>query len=290
MTEKEEIKLDREIAKLDLEAKNLRKKNTWEGVAPVISVATVLLTVTGLIFGFSKWLTEQELQRKGRDQERAAQYQNQLRSDLSELSRFTQDKTLTLSRVSFLMNDLTKTIAIASQDPPIASQFQGSERTVTTTLLEQVRRDTDFIDSSRDVSYATNIAKNWKDYGAYLKQDDQLDALDGILYQHVRALRNLHDKNKEYFDKLIYDVNLQRYRLLDQKAEASEGEEAHYQHFKQLLEGFKEHLSLLADTPKAKRIKEQQIWAFGEAVCHQSVAQYILGKDFVRTPCMPKDN
>jgi len=288
MTRKELQKPDLELEKLDLEIKNLRKKNTWEGVAPVISVITVLLTVIGGLFAFYSWLNEQELQRKAQEQERAARYQTQLTSDLSELSRFTQDKSITLSRVSFLLNDIAKVIAIASKDALISAQFQDSERTVTTTLIEQVRHDTNFIESSRDVSYVRNIAKLWKDYKEYVKQDDQLDVLEGIIYQHVRAVRDLHDKHKEYIDKLKFDVRAGQFNP-DQKAEQTEGEEALFQHYTQLLEGFKVHLSFLPDNPKANGIKQRQIWAFGEAVCKESVAKFYVGaKDFVATPCMPK--
>ncbi len=287
MKEKES-RQDLEMAKLDLEVKNLRKKNTWEGVAPVISVVTVLLTVVGGLFAFYNWLSEQELQRKAQEQERGAQYQTQLRSDLNELSRFTQDKSITLSRVSFLLNDITRVIAIALKDPPLTSQFQDSERTVTTTLIEQVRRDTNFIESSRDVSYVTNIAKHWKDYKEYVKQDEQLNVLEGIIYQHVRALRELHDKHKAYFDLLKFDAKAEQFSP-DQKAEQTEGEEALFQHYTQLLEGFKEHLSFLPDNPKANSIKQRQIWAFGETVCKESVAKFYVGtKDFIATPCMPK--
>ncbi len=282
--EKTELELD----KLELECTNLRKKNTWEGVAPVISVVTVLLTVIGGLFAFYSWINEQELQRKAQEQERAARYQTQINSDLGELSRFTQDKSITLSRVSFLLNDIAKVIAIASKDAPISAQFQDSERTVTTTLIEQVRRDTNFIESSRDVSYVLNIAKQWKDYKEYVTKDEQLNVLDGIIYQHVRAVRDLRDKNKEYIDKLKFDLRAEQFNP-PKKAEQTKGEEALFQHYTQLLEGFKVHLSFLPDNSKANGIKQRQIWAFGQAVCKEDVARFYVGtKDFIPTSCKPK--
>ncbi len=292
-------KLDLEIEKLNHEIENLRKKNKWESITPlvlpILSVLTVVVSVVGLGLGFRQFQDQQSsLQtraREERERERTRQIQNQLRSDVDEISRFTQDKTETISRLSFLVDDMNIIMSVTvaegqSTQDQSSEAFRSYERSVTKSLVEQIVNDTDFMQKARDVSFANTISKNWRDYQNYLEKE-QLETLEVILYKYVRALRYLRERNESYFNnQLSYDEKTQSYSVSN-VSEKKEGEEILYQHIKYLLEGFKEHLNLISADQKALVTKKRTIDAFVDAVCNARVAKHILGEaDFVCRPCI----
>ena len=283
----------RQIDKLNLEIENLRKKNRWESLSPLVPFFASCVTVFALVIGFWQFQSQQSsLQDKAiREQqhERTTRLQIQLRSDVDEISRFTQDKSQTLSRVSFLLDDMNILIASASTvtDEQSSQAFRRYERTLTKSLVEQIVNDADFMKSPRDVSFATTISRNWSDYRNYLREKEQLDTLDRILYRYVRALRHLRDTNAQYFKEVSYDKDKERY-LLPKTSEKREGEENLHQHFRRILDGFREHLNLISDDPKAQKIKQQTLLAFGDALCIESIARHVLGTDFIHRHCMAR--
>lgn len=282
----------RQMDKLDIEIENLRNKNKRiESFSPLFPLVTSLVTVVAIAIGFLQFQSQQRLLQEKtiteQQHERTTRFQNQLRSDVDEISRFTQDKSQTLSRASFLLDDMNILIDSTSTitDEQSSKAFRSYERTVTKVLVEQIVNDADFMKSPKDVSFATTVSKNWSDYRSYLREKEQLDTLNSILYRYVRALRYLRERNPSYFKDVSYDNDTERYSL-STTSEKSEGEETLFQHFVHILEGFKEHLNLISADPKAQKIKQQKIRDFGDALCIDSVARHLLATDFTPRPCM----
>jgi len=279
-----------EKKKLDLEISNLEKKNRSETLLAFIPLATVLLSVIGLGFGFWQFKRQQDAfvkehdeQRAAQAQEQTAQYTKQLRSDIDEISKITQNKT-PISRISFLLNDVR--ILLASTNSPVSSEASESYRkALTEAMTEQLVNDADFMKSPTDVIFANKIVESWDDYRDYLKKPERLGTLNIILYRYVRALRYLRGTNEAYFKDLSYDEGTKSLTLSD-TAKNIQGAETLNQHSKHILEGFKEHLNLLPNDNNATTIKERQIRDFGDALCNEKVARYLLQTDFIPRPCM----
>jgi hypothetical protein len=289
-----------DITKLDLEIENLRKKNRWETLAPIIppivSVVAVVASIVGILIGAGQFKELQQNALRDKSLERSAALEKQLHSDMDELSRFTQDKNQTLSRLSFLIEDL-KTIKVSADPMELpADDFHRYERGLTKALVQQIVNEADFMKNPQDVVFANTIAASWGDYHEYLVDSKDPEILKAILYNYVRVLRYLHEHNAAYFKVLEYDEESQGYTL-PPSYESFEGEEILFQHFKQCVEGFKIHFDLLDDlsqhaTDEAKRnkasdLKLKSVRDFGDAVCIASVAQHVLGGQFKsKRPCM----
>jgi hypothetical protein len=283
----------KQIEKLKLEIEILSKKNKKiEKFSPLFPLLATFVTLVALVIGFWQFQRQQKsLQDKTtseRQHERATQLQNQLRSDVNEILRFAQDKTQTISMVSFLLDDMKILIESASRltDQESAQAFIGYDRKVTKALVEQIVNDADLMKSPKDVIFTNTIARNWGDYQNYLREKEQLETLDGILYKYVRALRYLREGNRSYVKEVTYDNDTQHYKL-PKASEKGESEEILFQHLRRIMEGFREHLNFLSNDPRGQEIKRRRIWEFGEALCNEIIARHILGDaDFVSTPCM----
>ena len=249
-----------QLEKLRLEVESLRNKNQWqERVAQFIPLITVFLAVAGFIFGIwqfqrqqssqqEKLVSEQQKDRASQDLDRTLRIQNQIRTDTEQLLRFTNDPTQTLSRVAFLLDDLK---VLAHQ--PVGDSQEGSQiilnsrETVTSSLIKMIHYDCDFLKNPRDVYFATTVFDHWPDYSKHLGQN--LSELDFVLYKYVRALRDLHDKNPKYFEKLVYDSSSDRYIVNSE----SFGEEHQFQHYGDTVIGFMKHLSILPSSDLMKK-------------------------------------
>ncbi|HEV7744716.1 MAG TPA: hypothetical protein VGO56_06950 [Pyrinomonadaceae bacterium] len=282
-------KLELEIKKLNLETENLQKKNKWEPYSPLIPIFASFVTVLTLVIGFWQFQrTQSAQQEKARDdqkQERIKRFESRLRADVDELSRFSQDKNQTPSRLSVLLDDWN-IIRVSTTTGDLSPEvFEGYERTLTRAFVRQIVEGLDLL-NQKDATFATTIAKNWDGYHNYLQQYEQQPTLDKILNNYTVALRYLRDKNPKYFDTFRYDKNARKY-FEPANFQQPEGQDL-LQHYLQLLDGFKANLDLLVD-PRSQETKTKNIRAFGNAVQIKSVAEHVLGKtDSALLPPMPQ--
>lgn len=270
-------KLNFEIEKLKLEIENLQKKNRWDSVIPIIppivSVVTVALSIAGLFFGFWQFKRLQERTIDEQKHQRTERLEKQMRSDVDELSRFAQEKNQTLSRLSFLLDDLN-IIRPSTPTNDLSPQiFNSYERTLTKALVSQIVDGVDLKSSQKDATFATAIPKNWTDYRNYLQQYEQQPTLNKILNNYTVALQYLRNKNPEYFDKFGYGPT--NY-FEPANFKQAEGQDL-AQHCIQLLDGFKAHLDLMVD-PRSQEAKTKNIRAFAKALPIKSIAQHVLGE------------
>src|SRR5262245_4597243 len=119
LTSNQDRKLQLEIDKLELEKKNLSKKNRWESLSPFVPIFASLVTMAALVIGFVQFQRQQETQQNKTNEEqrqkRVTQLEDQMRSDGNEISRFTRDPSQTLSRLSYLLDDMKRLMEAAAK-------------------------------------------------------------------------------------------------------------------------------------------------------------------------------
>lgn len=269
----------RETEKLDLEIESLRKKNRRD----IIRLVTIIVTVAGLLFGLYKFYAEQQKDRISREADQKLRFQNQMRADIDEILRFTQDKTETMSRASFLLEDLKTLLAMA----PVSGDqrtFASYKESFTRSLVYLILYDSDFNKNPRDVRFAATVLDRWPDYQIYLQS--HVGELNLILYKHVRAVRYLRDTNPRYLEDVRYYEPTNQYFVLP-KYEKQEGEESLFQHFIYIRNGFQALTRLIAADPNsdAKKVRDQNLHDFEAALCNPEVAKQVLGTDYAKVPC-----
>jgi hypothetical protein len=284
---------ERQVAKLNLEIESLRKKNKWESWSPLIPLFASGVTVIALVLGFLEFQSQQDQQQNKliseQQQDRTTRLQNQLRSDVDEILG-PQDKSQTVSRVSFLLEDINIVMASPIKDKDkdrvFSDVFQSYKRTFTESLVDRIVNDADFVKNPKDVIFATKTAEHWEDYRNYLKETPHLAKLDHILNRYVLALLSLRQTNASYMNGLDYDENQSAY-IPPNEPEKKDREENLFQQFIQIQNGFTEHLELTKDDsrPEAQRIRQLNLRDFEVALCNRKIAQHILGPDFADKPC-----
>jgi hypothetical protein len=272
-----------QLDKLKLEIASLRKKNKWETGLQVVPLFTTLIAIVGFFFGFYQFQRQQERERVTREADLKLKLQSQWRADGDAIFGFPQDPKETISKVSFLFEDLKNILASQVNDKENMSDvFPSYKQQFTRSLVKLIIRDSDFNTNPRDVTLAATALEHWEDYASYLKEN--LGELRPILYKHVRALRYLKDKNPAYFQKITYDAANQYH--VPPEFEKQEGEEKLYQHFLGITNGFKAHLALLKDDarPEAAKIQEQYERNFQSALCRPAISVKILGHFYQDEP------
>src|SRR6185503_10199667 len=97
----------RQRKKLELEIENLRKRNRWELWAQFLPMVIAVVGFLVAIYQFqSQRGDEQQKDRKGREIERTARFQNQIRTDIDEVLRSAHDDQRAVARVAFLLDDI----------------------------------------------------------------------------------------------------------------------------------------------------------------------------------------
>jgi hypothetical protein len=273
------------LDKLHLEIENLRKKNRWESLSPLIPIFASGVTVIALVIGFFEFQRQQEqLQNKiisDQTLERTTKLQAQLRGDVDELLR--QDKSQTVSRVSFLLKDIGVILTSKVQDDKTVADLNPKyNRSITESLVAQIVNDSDFINNPKDVAFATKIAEQWPDYQIYLKENDNnLQQLDRVLNRYVQALLNLRKTKETFLNGLCYDEATAGYQPTGEVGTEEVAKNLFPQFF-QLQKGFMVHFEFVRNDKgtKARAIKQQNVRDFEIALCNENVAKHILGEDF----------
>jgi hypothetical protein len=133
---------------------------------------------------------------------------------------------------------------------------------VTEAILVEVRDDIDFDDEKQARFDALCLAR-WPAYGSYIREHADLQGF--ILYRYKQALRVLRDQDPTYF------ATIQR---------ASDGsyhvgrypKENLYRHFQVLVDGFAQHIELIAEPERRAR----EIDDFAEALGNAALADQVF--------------
>lgn len=281
---------DLQAEKLELEIMNLRKKNKWESFSPFIPLFASAVTVVGLLIGLYQFRASQRLLQenaiRAERQNRITAFQNQLREDVDQIFGFPQNKSLTLSRTTFLIEDVNTILdSNVGERTMMVSELPPSYRsTIAQNLAYLITYDCDFIKNPRDVGFAGVALEHWKEYGAYMKGD--LTKLNLVLYQYIRTLRHLRDQSPGYFEEMTVDPESGDYAV-QPKYEKQAGEEERYQRFLDIRDGFVDHMKLIADDarPEAREISDRNRREFEAALCNPAISRLIFGDKFSNEPC-----
>jgi hypothetical protein len=271
----------KQMDKLNLEIEGLRKQNDlapWPQFAPLIVAA---LGLAGLAFTIFQFQAGQKKDRLTRELDQRTRLQNQLRNDIDQILLFTRDEKQTVSRVSFLLEDMKTVLrSQVNEKQTVSDVFPHYERSLTKSLVKLVRDDCDFTKNPRDVGLAHTIIHYWNDYSDYLNRD--LKKLHYILYEYIRAFQALRTQNPGYLENLKINPQTDEYEV-SPEYEAKEGEAILYNTFIDIRDGFIKHLEILGDeglSEEAKQLKRTIAQAFHNDFGNKLIADDILPPSF----------
>jgi hypothetical protein len=273
--------------KLDLEIKDLRKRNRWP---PIVAM---LLGIAGFFFTVIQFQCQRSYQQHkdqaSKEVEQSARFQNQIRTDIDEVLRSAHDQGPTTARVLFLLEDMqTAMNSRYNESDSLATTFPTYQRSLTQSLAILVRDDYDLSSNPRDVSRANAILEHWQDYPLYLQSDER--TLDYILYKYTEALQNFRDQNPGYVECLRVDPKTKQIQVC-RKYETQKNDQALYDYFGDLVEGFQEHIELVGTNPltEAEQQRKNKILLdFQEAICNRPVSEHFIGIYLSGGECTPR--
>jgi hypothetical protein len=241
---------DREIEKLELEIRQLKQDTGAMGrLRGMLPVVTSLVAIGGLWFGVAQFVSESKLNRQLR-------WEDQVRSHIEELLAFPRNEQYTVSRASFLLQDLRN----------LQAHLDLDEDNVTDTLINLVQDDCDF-DNRRHVGLEMALLDHWPPYVEALVDDPGLQ--DFIIYKYFQAFRHLHEQKPPYFESLRY-VPGSGYIV----GEGGYTDEELYLRFQTLVRGFSQHLGLMESGSERW---SASIASFQEAVNNSSLTETLFG-------------
>jgi hypothetical protein len=218
--------------------------------------------------------------------------QNQIRADIDEILQFTRNERQTISRVSFLLEDMktvlesnliqTQMGSNVSETKKVDEIYPEYKRKLTESLIIMIKDDCDFTKRPRDVGLANTVVRHWDDYSVYFKNDPK--QVEWILYAYIRALQSLRDENPGYLEGMKVEDGYKPSR----KYERQENEPILYSRLIDILDGFENHIEILGKenmSDEATRLKRESLEEFEATLCNPAMSKYILGADFTGQPC-----
>jgi hypothetical protein len=256
-----------QLEKLNLEIRALRKKSAWrDTVLQLTPALTVLVAISGFVFGIYQFHNGQE---KAREIEQAGQrikIQDQIRSDLDQIVQFTTDKKQTVSRVSFLLLDLDNLLKPNPGDPDSTAK----DRKKIGDLLDQLICDDTDLAERRNVSFALTLVKQSNDYNEGLKAHPNM--LMDILTNHCDAFEGIYKKAPKYFSRFKYTD--QTKSEIDEPDVSPIPDASLARHFEDLIGSYSRHLELVQD----QSTRESAIKHFQMATCNRDLTQQEFGR------------
>ena len=266
-----------ELEKINLEIRLLKTTGGVHArIVNYIPLITVFVAVGGLLFGILRFTNEQLKDRTAREGDRVVKVQEQIRTDVEQLLRFTTDERKTVATSMFLLDDLEKLLEFPVGNQKISGIYPEQRREITKGLERLVEDDCNLVEE-RDAAFALALFDRWKDYGDYLKEDYSeagLPKVRFILFKYIRAFKTLRNKDPEFFKKFDYNPGSKTYIPVGDEWEV---DEAAFVHYVDLEGGFRRHLKVLGPDAQAR---EEFIRAFQGAVCSSTLTQNIFAVSY----------
>ena len=234
-----------QIKKLNLEIRDLESRSTtWsKATVQILPPLTTLLAVVGLLLTVSK-------DRKDRQQSQIIKDEDHIREDLDQLLTFTPEKTQSIGRISFLLDDLNN---LVKRNP--------RRRQAVSNAINEFIPDGDLnIRSHLDLDSKAMVM--WQDYRDHLISQSHVNSF--LINKYLHAFKNLHAENSNYFESLVWSGNGYR---------ASSTDESRQTRFLALLDGFKQHLELENDEGQKKAIED-----FTYALQNPTLTEQLFGR------------
>lgn len=172
-------------------------------VTSLTPISSVTIAIGALLFGIYQFqrqhrlqqeqiVAEQQKDRNAKEAEQILRIQTQIRFDVEQILQFPVDSRLTVSKVSFLLDDLNGLLEVI----PSKSQtedLQARKRGISATFVRSIVEDCDFT-RHRDVNYAFTLLTPWDDLKLYLLEENY--HTEYILTMYGNALNEFYKKSR----------------------------------------------------------------------------------------------
>lgn len=272
-----------ELKKKMLEIEDLKYRAKWYSkITAYIPIVSVILAVGGFLFGIYQFQKQQETQQNQariaqqkeqitRELDQRIKIQDQIRTDLEQLLRFTIDKEQTLSRIAFLIEDMKAYLSI--EEAGIQQETNSlvtNRRTITKSLVRSVVDDCDF-SQSRDAGFVFLLLTDWDDYKEYIKEYQ--DAVRFILTKYSQALENVYKSDIKVISQAEFNNEKKTYYYRKGFGRLGLSKIIHFQ---DLVTGFREHFALISNI----KDKEKSIEKFQQAINNPMLTKQLFGMSF----------
>lgn len=263
-----------QLEKTYLEIENLKKENGWpKKLAVYLPLITAVLTVGGFLFGIYQFINEQRKERLAKEVEQILKIDNQILLNIEQILQFPGDKQQTISKVSFLLEDLKSLLLLKSNleftaDTSKTVTSQDRNSIVSYSFINSIKEDCNF-DHYRDVSYAILLIAQWEDLGRSLSEENSGE-VEYILGKFTEAQKNVYDKDPAIIRNIRYlkDQNAFSYPKGYGKLNA-----AQLFHFQRIITGFQTYLEKLKD----EKARERSLIRFQGAMCNSELMEQFFG-------------
>ena len=238
--ESEQLKLE----KLKLEIENLKpKKKLVEGFVRSIPILTALISIAGLLQGVRVFNLQQEKDRLTREADRISRDQTQYRNSYDQLLQFSSNPNVTVHRVLFLHDDISKLIDSLYPPDKDATDNKAQKEQLKALIFGLITKG-DFT-QTRHVQLDIAALETWKDYEEEIKVKPNKTYIN----KYIQAIRYLHTRDPKYIESVTFTPQIGY-------TETQAPTEPLSNSFQTLVEGFKLHLSLLGPKEKDEAIQE----------------------------------
>ncbi len=258
------------------ESDNSTKKTSGQWADTLVKVTpllSIIIAIGGLAFTVYQYLGQQRaVLRQGRS-DQMSRRSGLIRDDLNQIMKFPTDKSITVSQVEALLNDLDAQLkSKVDVDSGKSEPDQNERRNITRILYDLIKYDCDF-SRQKDVELSIKVADSWSDYREYLKAKE--DLIWDMVRRYQDALDELQTVAPHYIQKIKFDKEAWRF---SEPEGVTLKDRTHFRHFEDLVLAYEGLLDLVdATTADGQELKQELIKVFQSATCNREFTQERFG-------------
>jgi len=258
------------------ESDNSTKKTTGQWADTLVKVTpllSIVIAIGGLAFSVYQYLGNQRAVLKQQRSDQMSRRSGLIRDDLNQIMKFPTDKSITVSQVEALLNDLDAQLkSKVNVDSGKSEPDQNERRNITRILYDLIKYDCDF-SGQKDVELSIKIPDSWSDYREYLKTRENL--IWDMAGKYQDALDEIQTAAPHYIQKIKYDG--EALKFLEPEGVTLK-DRTHFRHFENLVLGYETLLDLVdATTADGQELKQELIKVFQSATCNREFTQERFG-------------
>lgn len=244
--------------------------DTLVKLTPLLSI---MIAIGGLAFSVYQYLGHQRDVLRQERSDQMSRRSGLIRDDLNQIMKFPTDKSITVSQVEALLNDLDVQLkSKVNVDSGKSEPDQNERRNITRVLYDLLKNDCDF-SRQKDVELSIKVADSWSDYREYLKADK--DLIWDMVGKYQDALDELQTVAPHYIQKIKFDKEAWQF---SEPEDVILKDRTHLRHFEDLVLAYERLLDLVDETTAdGQKLKQELIKVFQSATCNREFTQERFG-------------
>ena len=238
-----------------LQIMQLEQETSWQGqLRGYLPAGSALVALSAIFWSAVIYFRDQR-------KDRELRIEQTITENLGQIIGYSKGETTVSAQAVGALDNLN---ALASK----LGDKEALTQRVTNVIVVAVMEDIDFA-NVRQVRFDGLCLDNWPPYSRYIESHPAQNQY--LIYRYLSALYELHDRQREYMDNVVYDDTVRKFVHPEEIVMKPEDD---YRLFQRLIQGVQQHWPMVDDPTQ----RTDLIDTFVEATGSRNLAEQLFGR------------